>query len=73
MTLADMRGLGVNSVDVACACGREAIVDVSALAGAAEVPALRQRFRCANCGRRPAFVRPNWLEMNAPGMGGNGN
>ena len=69
MTLANMRGLGVNSVDVACSCGRETVVDVSALPGSAEVPALRFRLRCSACGRRPAFVRPNWLEMRAPGSG----
>jgi hypothetical protein len=69
MTLANMRGLGVRSVDVTCGCGRESIVDVSAVDGAVEVPGLKHRMRCSACGRRPIFVRPNWLEMWAPGMG----
>lgn len=69
MTIANMRGLGVTTVDATCACGHEAIVDVTALPGEVVVPSLRFRFRCSACGRRPAFVRPNWLEMTAAGMG----
>lgn len=69
MTLANMRGLGVTTVGVTCGCGHEAIVDASPLPGDAEVPSLRFRFRCSVCGQRPAFVRPNWLEMRATGMG----
>ncbi len=69
MTLANMRGLGVESVEVTCACGRESIINVSALPGSVEVPSLRLRLRCSDCGKRPAFVRPNWLELRAPGMG----
>jgi DNA-directed RNA polymerase subunit RPC12/RpoP len=50
-------------------CGRELIVDVSAMDGTVEVPALKNRLRCSKCGSRSMFVRPNWLEMRAPGMG----
>jgi hypothetical protein len=69
MTLANMRSLGVRSLDVECACGKRSIVDVSELDGAIEVPAMSARLRCSSCGRRPYMVRPNWLEMRAPGMG----
>jgi hypothetical protein len=68
MTLANMRSLGVRSVDTCCGCGRESIIDVSALEGSHDVPSLRLRLRCSACGGRPAFVRPNWLEMRARGM-----
>jgi hypothetical protein len=47
----------------------EAIIDVSALPGSAEVPSLALKLRCSGCGSRPAFVRPNWLEMRVPGTG----
>lgn len=69
ITLSSMRILGVRSLDVECACGNEAVVDVSAMDSAAEVPALKNRLRCSICGSRPMFVRPNWQEMRAPGMG----
>ena len=68
MTLANMRSLGVRSVDACCGCGRELILDVSSPDGSVEVPPLRLRFRCSACGGMPAFVRPNWLEMRARGM-----
>lgn len=70
MTLANMRSLGVTSVAATCSCGREAIVDISALPGSVEVPSLALKFRWSGCGRRPAFVRTNWLEMREPRMGG---
>jgi len=69
MSLANMRGLGVSTVEAVCKCGRESIIDVSSLAETVEVPSLRLRFRCSGCGARPAFVRPNWLELRASGMG----
>lgn len=71
MDLENMRSLGVKSVEVICACGRESVVDVSAVAGDVAVPSLRLRMRCAGCGARPRHVRPNWLEVRAPGMGAN--
>ena len=69
MTLANMRGLGVHSLDVECVCGHRLIVDVSGIDGAVEVPAMGRRLRCSSCGRRPYMVRPNWLEMRVPGKG----
>lgn len=69
MTLANMRELGVASVDAVCSCGRATIIDVSKLPETVEVPSLRLRMRCSACGRRPMHVRPNWLELRAPGMG----
>jgi hypothetical protein len=69
MTLANMRSLGVRSLDVECTCGHRVVVDVSGMEGTVEVPAMRGRLRCSSCGRRPYMVRPNWLEMRAPGRG----
>jgi hypothetical protein len=68
MTLANMRGLGVQSIFATCNCGRRATVDVSALAGSIEVPALRWRLRCSLCGARPNDVRPDWREHRASGL-----
>jgi hypothetical protein len=69
MTLANMRSLGVRSVNVVCYCGREANIDVSGMDGAVGAPSLALKLSCSGCGQRPAFVRPNWLEMRAPGTG----
>ncbi len=69
MTLANMRSLGVRSLDVECTCGHRVVVDVSDIDGAVEVPAMGGRLRCSTCGCRPYLVRPNWMEMRAPGMG----
>ncbi len=69
MTLANMRSIGVRAIDATCACGHNARIDVSHLAGAIEVPALRWRLRCVDCGSRPIDVRPNWLERLGPGQG----
>ena len=41
MALANMRGLGVQSIFATCDCGRRASVDVLSLPGAVAVPALR--------------------------------
>jgi hypothetical protein len=67
MTLANMRTHGVLSIDITCVCGREAIIDVSDLSGSIEVPALRSRLRCTECGGRPINVRPDWSQHRAPG------
>jgi hypothetical protein len=72
MSLENMRTLGVRSVDVTCACGNRASIDVSTLPGEIEVPALRQRLRCVACGRRPQDIRPDWSEHRAHGMGRQG-
>ena len=53
MTLANMRGLGVRSLDVEYTCGKQSIVDGSDMDGAVEVPAMKGRLRCSSCGRRP--------------------
>jgi hypothetical protein len=65
MYLANMRSLGVRSILASCDCGRRASVNVSALADAVTVPALRRRLRCYLCGARPNDVRPDWLELRA--------
>jgi hypothetical protein len=41
MTIANMRSLGVPSLDVTCQCGREA-VDASRLSSLIEIPTLRR-------------------------------
>ena len=69
MTIAKMRSLGVTAIEATCECGRQMVVDVTGLPGSIEVPALRHRLRCVECGGRPNDVRPNWLEYRAPGMG----
>lgn len=69
MDLEKMRSLGVRCVEVLCCCGRETVVDVSALPSEVAVPSLRLRMRCAACGARPRHARPDWLEVRAPGMG----
>jgi hypothetical protein len=37
--------------------------------GLIEVPALRNRLRCTECGGRPIDVRPDWSQHRAPGRG----
>jgi hypothetical protein len=69
MTIANMRSLGVTAIEAMCECGRQMVVDVTGLPGAIEVPALRHRLRCVECGDRPNDVRPNWLEYRAQGIG----
>jgi hypothetical protein len=44
MTLDNMRSHGVSMVEASYHCGRRAIVELSALPGAIEVPALRFRL-----------------------------
>ena len=68
MTLENRRTIGVCAIEATCECRHKAIVDVSALSGAIEVPALRRRLKCSACGSRPKDVRPNWREYR-PGMG----
>ena len=69
MTLDNMRALGLRSIDITCACGREAIGDVSDLSGLIEVPALRKRLKCTVCAGRPIDVRPGWSQHCAQGRG----
>jgi hypothetical protein len=65
MDLANLRILGIRAVDVACACGRRASVDVSGLPGSIEVPSLRGRLS----GARPEDVRPGQSQYLAVGIG----
>lgn len=60
MDLTNMRQNGVTAVLVYCNCGRQESVDVSALPGSIEVPSLKRRMRCVECGQRPMEVRPDW-------------
>jgi hypothetical protein len=69
MTLANMRSLGVPSLDVTCQCGREAIVDASHLSGLIEIPTQRLRLRCTECAARSIDVRPDWSQHPAQGRG----
>ena len=69
MTLANMRALGVFSVDASCACGRETSVRVDALPDDLAVPDVRLRLVCAGCGGRPVETRPDWRQYNSSGMG----
>jgi hypothetical protein len=64
MDLANMRGLGVRSVQLWCSCDHWAIVNVDQLADTIKVPNVRLVFRCSHCGRRPTSSRPNWLERD---------
>jgi hypothetical protein len=50
MTLGNMRALGVVSIDVKCSCRREPVIDASGWPDAIEIPALRWRLKCAECG-----------------------
>jgi hypothetical protein len=53
MTIANMRGLGIRSLDLEYTCGKQSIVDGSDMDGAVEVPAMKGRLRCSSCGRPP--------------------
>ena len=69
MPLGNMRAHGVRSVDTACeTCGHEASVNVDSLPDEMPVPDFALRLRCAVCGSRRVTTRPDWREMNAPGM-----
>jgi hypothetical protein len=67
MDLANMRSLGVTRVDVFCACGWQASVDVSALPAEMAVPSIKDRMRCSKCGARPTETRPDWSQYRARG------
>jgi hypothetical protein len=64
MDLANMRSLGVRSVQLFCSCDHWAIANVDHMAEVVKVPNVRLSFRCSHCGRRPASSRPNWLERH---------
>jgi hypothetical protein len=67
MDLDNMRSLGVTKVDVYCACGHQASVDVSKLPGDLAVSDIRLRLRCSKCGKRPTETRPDWTQYRAKG------
>jgi hypothetical protein len=70
MTLADMRGLGVRSIQAWCECGHGATgIVVEALPDAVPVPDLALRLRCSVCGSKAVKTRPDWTEYRAAGMG----
>ncbi len=69
MTLGNMRALGVQAISVTCECGREATVDAYGWADSIEIPALRWRLKCKECGARPIDVRPDWTQYRASGNG----
>lgn len=67
--LASMRSLGVRAGDVACSCGRRAIVGMSGLPDSVPVPALKRRLLSSGCGSRPEDVWPDWSQDMVSGMG----
>jgi hypothetical protein len=74
-TIADLKAMGVEGVDVTCRdCQRSEPVsfDVIALPDETLFPNLvkLRRFGCASCGSRAAFVTPGWRGMKAPGAVG---
>ena len=69
MTLGNMRALDITSIDVTCECGRESTVGADGWPDSVEIPALRWRLKCTECGRRPIDVRPDWAQYRALGNG----
>jgi hypothetical protein len=67
MDLANMRSLGVTKVDVYCACGHQASVDVSILPADLAVPEVRLKLRCSKCGGRATETRPDWSNYRPRG------
>jgi hypothetical protein len=62
LTLDDMRAEGVHSVDVECACGHDAVINVDHLPGHLPVPEVKRLFVCKVCGAKPWRSMPHWLE-----------
>ncbi|TPG12821.1 hypothetical protein EAH84_08670 [Sphingomonas oligophenolica] len=60
MTLANMRENGTRFVDLWCQCGRHVTINVDHLSGKEKVPAVRERYRCIECGQRPRSSVPSW-------------
>jgi hypothetical protein len=72
MTLGNMRAHGVRSIDAHCeaiGCGHASTLNVDGLPDELPVPDVSLKLRCSKCGSRSIHTRPNWLEMQAPGMG----
>lgn len=72
MTLGNMRSLGVRDLEAFCVnpgCHHQGLVAGARFPDSQEVPAVARRLVCTRCGSRKAMVRPNWQQMNAPGMG----
>jgi hypothetical protein len=62
MDLANIRSLGVINVDVYCACGDQASVDVSKLPGDLTVPDVRLRLLARNVeSGRQRRGRTDWV------------
>ena len=73
MTLANMRSLGVRSVEAICGealCGHSGQIDVSALPDDTPVPDIALRLRCSRCGSKAVSTRPTWTEYQASGTAG---
>jgi hypothetical protein len=63
MTLGGMRALGVTRLALWCAaCRRGATAEVASLPDDLAVPELAGRYRCSECGARPA-VQPDWTQL----------
>jgi hypothetical protein len=64
MTLANMRALGVRSLDVTCFnCRHHIRLDVDRYPDHVTVPAFGPRMVCTRCGIIGADARPNWREQ----------
>lgn len=72
ITLADMRKLGISSVDAYCetyGCGHLATILVDALPASTFVPDVALRLRCSGCGSKKIHTRPSWKEARVQGRG----
>ena len=64
MDLANMRPIGIRSLQLWCSCGHHALVNVDKYPDHYEVSAMKRFFRCGACGKRPTGSRPNGAEMH---------
>ena len=66
MSLGNMRENGVRWLDIYCACGHHAAVNVDQYPDHLGVPYMAQRFRCSACGQKAVTSRPSWLHRTSP-------
>lgn len=63
MSLANIRSLGVRSVQLWCSCNHWAVVNVDQLGDTVKVPNVRLIFRCSECGSAQHHLgRTGWNE-----------
>jgi hypothetical protein len=62
-TLGDVRWVGARSLLARCmTCPHEDIIDVTGQPDSAPLSTFAARFVCRRCGRRGAYVLPNWTD-----------